>query len=128
MRKTLFASAAVLGLALAAPALAQSMTPEQYLGQALQAVHNHHRMSALMAVNSAENEILSSGASAENSGARDVSQADPPVIRQTARAREAIQQRHWQQAETYLREAMSHPSASSAGNGAAGSTGTVGTQ
>ena len=121
MRKTLFAAAALFGLAIAAPAFAQGMTPEQYLKQAQQAVHDHRRSTALMAVNNAENEILRSGAAEEDRGTRDVGRADPPVIRDLGRAREAIQQQHWKQADTYIRDAMAHPSASTAGNPAAGS-------
>lgn len=115
MRKTLFASAAVLGLALAAPALAQGMTPEQYLQQALTAVQAHRTMTALTAVNNAENELLRSGVVEESAGTHNTAQSEPPAIRQTARAREAIQEHHWNQAATYIREAMAHPSAAQAG-------------
>lgn len=125
MRKTLFATAALFGLAIAAPAFAQGMTPEQYLKQAQQAVRDHHRMTALMAVNNAENELLRDRAASESHGTRDVAESDPPVIRQMGRAREAIQERHWTQAETYLSDAMAHPSASVAGN-PAGATPAVG--
>ncbi len=34
---------------------------------------------------------------------------DPPVIRQIARAREAIMYRHWREAQTYISEALQHP-------------------
>ena len=115
MRQTLFASAAVFGLALAAPSLAQGMTPEQYLQQALTAVQGHHPVTALTAVNNAENELLRSSVVEEAHGTHDTAQAEPPAIRQTARAREAIQERHWRQAETYIREAMAHPTTSQAG-------------
>lgn len=128
MRKTLFAGAATLGLMIAGQAFAQGMTPEQYLSQAKQAVQQHHTLTALTAINNAENELLKSGAAEEDRGARDTGKADPGVIRQIGRAREAVQMHHWKQAETYINEAMSHPSASSAGNGAAGSGGTVGSQ
>jgi hypothetical protein len=112
MRRTLIASAALLGLAVATPAFAQGTTPKDYLQQALTAVQQHHRSTALMAVNNAENALLSSGAAEESRGARDVGRADPPVIRETARAREAIHQGHWKQAADYLKAAMSHPSTS----------------
>ncbi len=128
MRKTLFAGAAAFGLMMAGKAFAQGMTPEQYLSQARQAVQQHRTMTALTAINNAENELLKSGVADEDRGARDVGKAEPAVIRQMARAREAVQMHHWKQAETYLSDAMAHPSASSATNGAAGSTGTVGSQ
>ncbi len=110
MRKSLFASAAVLGIALAGSALAQTMTPEQFLQQALTAVQGRHPKTALMAVNNAENEMLRSGAMEEANGTHNTAQAEPPAIRQTARAREAIQEHHWKQAETYIRDAMGHAS------------------
>ncbi len=125
MRKTLFATAALFGLAIAAPAFAQGMTPEQYLKQAQQAVRDHHRYTALMAVNNAENELLRDRAAQEDRGARDVGRSDPPVIRQMGHARDAIQQRHWSQAEHYIADAMAHPSASVAGN-PAGATPAIG--
>ncbi len=112
MRKTLLASAVLLGVGFAVPGFAQNMTPEQYLKQAQAAVHDHHRSTALMALNSAENGLLSDSAAREGSDTRGSSAGDPPVLRETARAREAVQQRHWKQAETYISAAMSHPTAS----------------
>ena len=112
MRHTLIASAALLGLAFATPAFAQGTTPKDYLQQALTAVQQHHRSTAMMAVNNAENALLTSGVAEESKGVRDVGAADPPVIRETARAREAIRQRHWKQAADYINQAMSHPSSS----------------
>jgi hypothetical protein len=114
MHKTIFAAGTLLGFALAWPALAQGSSPEQFLMQARTAVQAHHAMTALMAVNNAENELLRSGAAEEQRSTRDV--GEPEVIRQIGRAREAIQQRHWQQAETYINDAMSHPSTSQAVN------------
>lgn len=111
MRRMPLIAATALGLALASPVLAQSMAPEQYMQQALTAVQAHHRATALIAINNAESALLTSQAAEENRGARDVGRADPSVIRETARAREAVQQRHWKQASDYLKEAMAHPSA-----------------
>jgi len=130
MRTTLIASAALFGVALASPAFAQDMTPEQYLGQAKTAIQAHQRYSALMAVNSAENELLRDRAAQESRGTRDVGQAEPPVIREMGRAREAIRQSHWNQAMHYVDAAMSHPSASVAGNpmGGAADAGQIGSK
>jgi hypothetical protein len=116
MRRMLFASATALGVAFVAAGLAQAASPDDYLMQARQAVRAHHALTALMAVNNAENELLRSGAAEEQRSTRDV--GEPEVIRQMARAREAIQGRHWQQAETYINDAMTHPSASAAANSA----------
>jgi hypothetical protein len=126
MRKTLFAAAALFGLAASGMAFAQGATPETYLRQAQQDVRQHHPNRALMALNNAENELLRSGAAEEDRGARDVGRADPSVVRQMARAREAIQEGHWQQAEIYINDAMHHPSASRANNPGATTTGTLG--
>ena len=112
MRKTLLASATLLGIALAAsgvaPAFAEDMTPAQYLQQAQAAVQQHHTMTALTAINSAENQLLKDGVAQEASGARETT--DPPVIEQIGKAREAVQQHHWEQADHYITAAMSHPS------------------
>lgn len=126
MRKTLFASAALFGLAVSGMALAQGTTSETYLRQAQQDIRQHHTNRALMSLNNAENELLRSGAAEEDRGVRNVGRADPEVVRQMARAREAVQEGHWQQAETYISDAMSHPSASRANNPGATTSGTVG--
>lgn len=114
MRKTLLASAAAFGVALAAPAVAHATTADDYLRMALDAVRSHHPSTALISLNNAENEMLASSAVEEAHGTRDTGVADPPVVRQTARAREAIEERHWQQAESYIKDALSNPGAAQA--------------
>ena len=126
MRKTLFASATLLGVVLAAPGFAQTMTPGQYLQEAMQAVQGHHTLQAVSALDRAEYELLKSGVVAESHGTRDVT-TDPPVLRQMGDAREAIQQHHWEQAAHLITIVREHPSASAADNGALPATGTAGT-
>ena len=116
MRKTLFASATLLGVVLAAPGFAQTMTPGQYLQEAMQAVQGHHTLQAVSALDRAEYELLKSGVVAESHGTRDVT-TDPPVLRQMGDAREAIQQHHWDQASHLIDDAMAHPAASSPAGG-----------
>lgn len=111
MRKTLFASAALMGLALAVPAVAQEATPDGYLVQALRYVGQHQTLQAVAAINDAENVLLQPPTPFEFRGARD-QPGEPVVIRQFARAREAIQEGNWGDAEHYIDAAMSHPSAS----------------
>ena len=108
MRKTLIASAAMLGVALAMPAFAQTATPEQDLNAARAAVKAHHPMRALQALNRAENEMIETNAAQEDRGARDL--GEPPVIRQIGLARDAVKQHHWEQADHYITGAMEHPS------------------
>ncbi len=111
MRKTLFASAALFGLALAMPAVAEEMTPDQYLSQALQAIAQHETAQALTAVNNAENVLLEPPTPYMSHATRALP-GEPPVVRNLGEAREAIQLGHWGQAEHYVHAAMSHPSAS----------------
>ena len=115
MRKTLFASAALIGLALAVPAVAQETTPDQYLSQALQYVAQHQTAQAIAAVNSAENVLLEPPTPYEFHAARALP-GEPPVVRNMGEAREAIQLGNWGQAEHYIHAAMSHPSASLPGS------------
>ena len=116
MRMTLLASAALLGFAVAGVSMAWAATPDAYLQQAQDAVQQHHPYHAVTALNNAENEILRTGAAEEDRGAREVGRADPTVIRQIARAREAVQNGNWQDAQIYIGDAMTHPSASTAAN------------
>jgi hypothetical protein len=109
MRKTLFVSAALMGLALAAPVVAQEMTPDDYLAQALRYVEQHHANRAITAVNTAEAVLLQPPTPYEMRPARLV--GEPQVIREVALARDAIQDGNWGQAEHYINAAMSHPSA-----------------
>ena len=120
MRKALFASAAMLGLAVTGAAFAQAMTPEDYLKQAQQEVRQHHPNRALMAVNNAENELVQTQAPNEARSTRDV--GEPTIYDQIGGAREAIQQQHWRQAEIYLSSAMTHASAEIPGPAAASGT------
>ena len=70
MRRLLIASAAMLGVAMAGPAFAQSMTSAQYLEQAKTAIQNHQRYTAIMAVNDAENALVRVLSSPSYPGAR----------------------------------------------------------
>lgn len=115
MRKTLFASAAVIGLALAVPAVAEQTTPDQYLSQALQYVQQHQALPAIAAVNNAEIVLLEPPTPYEFHGARALP-GSPQVVRDIGHAREAIQLGNWGQAEHYIYAAMSHPSASLPGS------------
>ena len=114
MRRLLIASAAMLGVAMAGPAFAQSMTSAQYLEQAKTAIQNHQRYTAIMAVNDAENALVRGEAVRERHSPRDVSDAEPSVVREIGRAREAIQQSHWNQAIIQVDAALTHPSTSTA--------------
>ena len=110
MRKTLFALAALSGVALAMPALAEGITPDTYLSQALRFVQQHRQHQAVAAVDNAENVLLEPPTPYEFHSTRDLP-GEPEVIRQFGRAREAIQERRWSDAEYYIRAAMTHPSA-----------------
>lgn len=120
MRKLLFASAAMMSVALAVPALAQGTTPDQYLTQAMRYAQQQQAPQAIAAVNAAESLLLEPPTPYEFQAARDVT--EPPVIRQMGRAREALQNGDWGDAEHYIAAAMSHPTASLPGS----LTGTVG--
>lgn len=121
MRTTLFAPAALLGLAIAAsalasaPAFAQENSPDVYLRQALQAARDHQADQALSALNTAEDEFLRSGASVDVQGGHDYPEI-PTLVRQMGLAREALQQQHWNQAERDLTNAMAHTAGSNAYN------------
>ena len=108
MRKTLIASLAVFGLAVAAPASAQTNTPRQDLEAAKAAAAAHHPMRALQALNRAENAMIEDSAAQEDRRSRDV--GEPPVIHQIGLARDAVKQHHWQQADHYITDAIEHPS------------------
>lgn len=117
MRTTLFAPAAVFGLALAAsaPVFAQETSPDAYLRQALQAARDHRTDQALAALNAAEDEFLRSGASVDVQGGHDYPEI-PLLVRQMGLARDALQQQHWNQAERDLTNAMAHSAGSNATN------------
>ncbi len=117
MRTTLFASAALLGLTLAAsaPALAQDTSPDARLRQALQATRDHQADQALGALNAAEDEFLRSGAGVEVQGGHDYPEI-PMIVRQMGLAREAVQQQHWDEAEHDINNALSHAAGSNAYN------------
>ena len=121
MRKTLFASAALLGVALAAPVAVQAATPDDYLAQALQYVQQHHQKRAVTAIDNAETILLEPPTPYEFRSTRDLP-GEPDVIRDFGRAREAVQQGNWADARYYIGAAMSHPSASLPGTPAATAT------
>lgn len=114
MRKTLFASAALMGLALALPAAAQPNTaensPDYFLSQALGAVQQHDRTAALSAISQAENLLLEPPTPYEYRAARRLP-GEPRVIRQFGDARDAVLEGNWTQAEYFINTAMAHPSA-----------------
>lgn len=110
MRMTLFASAALLGVALAVPAVAAGATPDDYLAQALRYIQLHQQSQAAAAVDTAENVLLEPPTPYEFRGTRRLP-GEPQVIRDVGRAREAIQERRRNDAEYYIDAAMSHPSA-----------------
>ncbi len=120
MRTIIVASAAVLGVVLAAPAgFAQTTaTPEQNLSMAQQEAGQHHPLRAIQALDRAEAALLESGASMEQRSPRDVASEEPESVRQIARAREALQNRQWAQADDYIMQAMGHPSVSGSDSGA----------
>jgi hypothetical protein len=99
-------------LTLAGPSFAQSMSPAQWLDRAQQEVSAHHRYRALQAIDSAEGELLAGKSALQKQSTRDID-GDPEVVRQMGRAREALEQGQWDQARTYIREAMNHPSVAS---------------
>lgn len=119
MRNTLFTAVALFGAALVAPGLAQAMTPQQYLAEALTAVQQHQPQQALGAVNSAENAFLLGTAVEEIDGTRDTPN-EPPIVRQMGLARDAIAQGYWDQAARYITAAMSHAEALVGGSGSVG--------
>ncbi len=114
MRTTLFASAALMGLAFALPAVAQQSmdhtTPDYYLTQALGAVQQHDGTTALSDIAQAENLLLEPPTPYEYRAARRLP-GEPRVIREFGDARVAVQEGNWSQAEYFINTAMSHPSA-----------------
>lgn len=116
MNRMLLISATAIGVAFCAPTFAQGMSPDQYLMQARSAVEDHQATTAITDISSAENVLVQDRAAYEGRSTRDLP-GEPAVIRQIGRAREAVQEAHWQQAEMYLDAAMSHPSAAVPGYG-----------
>lgn len=84
----------------------QATLPHAYLEQALQAVHEHDRTKALAALNQAENAWLGRNIPFTDA----FFTFDPEAMREMGRARQSIEMGRWDDADYYIRTALTHPS------------------